>query len=97
VEVFQFQEADKGNRFAPDPTAYPAYFPKVVKYYEHLVAQTPYRVYWYYLADAAAKSGQAEKAKHALQQGLATSEEDYPENQRFLDLAKKYGIPLDDD
>ncbi len=100
VEVFQFQQAfqqdeKEDHPFLPDPLAYPTYFPKVVQYYDHLVKQAPYRVYWYYFADAAAKSGQMEKAKQAIQKGLTTPEGDYPEAERFLDLAKKYGIPLD--
>ncbi|ADI02067.1 tetratricopeptide repeat protein [Syntrophothermus lipocalidus] len=56
--------------FHPVESAYAAYFPRVVAYYEAEVKRMPEsRVLWYYLADAQVKAGQAEKALQSAAKG----------------------------
>lgn len=72
--------------FAPAYDVYPFYFQRVAHYYEQLVRQHPdYRIYWYYLADAQAKTGNREAALYAVDRALAINAP-YPTNEALLDL-----------
>ncbi|WP_281888410.1 WG repeat-containing protein [Paenibacillus sp. YYML68] len=54
VEVMRFES----GRLVASPELYPVYYPKVVRYYEHMVRQFPdYRFYRDYLEDARKKAG----------------------------------------
>ena len=98
VELYQFDQEGNGSLMI-DENAYPVYFPQVVAYYEQLIGESPMRIYWYCLADAAAKAGQMEKAAEAVRQGLSLREEDDPGtkryyDKRFYDLAERYHLPV---
>jgi hypothetical protein len=64
VEVYQWD----GEKLRPYPEAYPAYFVKVADYYNKQVIKLPdAALYWYYLADAQAKSEQYNKALKSIE------------------------------
>jgi tetratricopeptide (TPR) repeat protein len=67
VEVYQWD----GERLSPYPEAYPTYFIKVADYYSKQVAKLPDAAfYWYYLADAQAKSEQYNKALNSIENAI---------------------------
>ncbi|MEW6448426.1 MAG: tetratricopeptide repeat protein [Bacillota bacterium] len=86
VEVYRYGAPDTLD-FQPAKSAYAAYFPRVVTYYEEWTQKMPRAGYlWYYLADAYAKAGQPEKALAAVQRGLKLSESGYPADPSFANV-----------
>ncbi|OLS40325.1 DL-endopeptidase inhibitor IseA family protein [Bacillus sp. MRMR6] len=62
-----------GDAFVTDRTYYPAYFQKVIAYYQKRTSEVPDAAYyWYYLADAYLKANQNELALEAIEKGLKT-------------------------
>ncbi|KKK33587.1 hypothetical protein WQ57_23500 [Mesobacillus campisalis] len=59
------------NGFILDKHRYPAYFPRVVQYYERRTEAVPDAAYyWYYLADAHLKAKHPELAYRSIQRGM---------------------------
>ncbi|MBN6187609.1 VCBS repeat-containing protein [Aneurinibacillus sp. BA2021] len=87
VDVLQW----KGETLRSAPEAYPAYFPKVVAYYEQKVKEAPLSsFYWYYLADAQQKAQQPEQALRSAEKGLSLSQKDsYPPSAQFKEIIVK--------
>lgn len=80
VEVLRWD----GTKLVPAADAYPAYFPRVVDYYEERVRKMPEAgVYWYYLGDARLKAGDPEGALEAAERDMAL-DVPYPEPARIL-------------
>jgi hypothetical protein len=67
VEIYQWN----GKELVPYPPAYKHYFPKVVDYYQKQLMKMPDAAfYWYYLADAQAKSQHYNEALRSVQIAL---------------------------
>jgi tetratricopeptide (TPR) repeat protein len=62
-----------GVALVTDRTYYPAYFKRVIAYYQKRSSEVPDAAYyWYYLADAYVKANQNELALEAIEKGLKT-------------------------
>ena len=67
VEVYQWN----GETLKAYPEAYPYYFTKVADYYKKQIMKLPDAAfYWYYLADAQAKSLQYNKALNSIESAI---------------------------
>lgn len=82
VDVHQLAE----GALEPFPEAYPHYFRKISAYYAKLVKENPSTaLYWYYLADAAAKTGKYKESLSSIQSAIKLNAY-YPSKQMLLNL-----------
>lgn len=82
IEIYRWN----GKQMQPFPQAYLFYFRKVADYYQKQVIKMPDAAfYWYYLADAQAKSEQYNKALHSIDIAIKLNA-DYPSYNTLLDL-----------
>lgn len=71
VDIFRWS----GSGLVAAQDAYPAYFPKVIRYYEELQQAYPDEpVYGYYLADAQLRTGALQSALHTVGRTLTLSQ-----------------------
>ena len=93
VEVYQWN----GETLKAYPEAYPYYFTKVADYYKKQIMKLPDAAfYWYYLADAQAKSLQYNKALNSIESAIKLNST-YPSLETLVELLDTILTKLNND